>query len=125
METDTKLTKVFQQIFWDYNYEISELNDILTGKNPGNSWLNKNYILRRMFERLSWYELLEILGKDEINSILTDPFIASLRDVGLRKKYGIIRQLLQGKTLSLSGWDNAHRERLQNSLFSHRWDRPE
>jgi len=40
-----------------------------------------------------------------------------LRNVGFRKKYGIIRQLLQGKALSLSGWDNAHRERLQNSLF--------
>jgi hypothetical protein len=30
-----------------------------------------------MFERLSWYELLEILGKDEINSILTDPVTIS------------------------------------------------
>ena len=125
MEKENKFNGVLQRIFWDYNYDISELNDIISGLNPGNSWLNRNYILRRMFERLSWYELLEFLGEKEIKSILTNSFIASLKDIGLRKKYEFIQQLLQGQTLSISVWDNAHRQRLQNSLFSHRWDRPE
>ena len=125
MEKIDQFNSVLHRIFWDYNYDISEMNDIISGKNPGNPWLNRNYILRRMFERLSWYELLELLGEKEIISILTDSFIAGLKEAGLRRKYELIRQLLRGQTLSLSGWDNAHRKRLQNSLFSHRWDRPE
>ena len=88
-------------------YDVCELNGILSGKNPGNAWFNRNYFLRRMFERLSWFELFEILGVKEIVSVLTDQFIAGMKDVGLRKKYELIRQFLQGQTISLRAYLSA------------------
>jgi len=115
--------KMFRRIFWDYNFEASRLMDILSEKDQGNTWFNRESVLIRMFERLSWYELLEIFGEKEIITILSDPFIQRLRHPALKRKYEVIRQILQGKTLSVSGWDNAHRKRLQNTILSHRWDR--
>ena len=115
---------MFRRIFWDYNIEASQLCNILSGTDPGNNWLNKESILIRMFERLSWYELLEIFGEKEIISILSDTFIQRLRHPALKRRYEIIRQILKGKPLSVSGWDSAHRERLQNTTLSNRWNRP-
>ncbi len=109
-----------KQIFWDYNYNIDQLFDILTGINPGNDWVNRDYILRRMFERLGWYEILMILGEETIKLILDDNFIRSFKDTELRRRYEFVQQVLQGETLSLPGWNSAYRERLQNSLLSHR-----
>jgi len=122
---DLAFSKVLKRIYWDYDFEPARIKSLLEGQSEGTPWLNRNAVLARMFERLSWYDLLRVFGEKELLRLLQEPFIKNLKDPFLIRKYETVRQILQGEFLSIPGWDHAHHQRLQNSLLSHRWNRPE
>lgn len=112
-----------RNVFWDYNINPHELYLIATDKKPGKGFFNKEYLLKRLLERLSWYEIIEIFGIDYIKVNLTPKIIFGIRNPILKRRYEFIRKVLQGEALSFTGWSDENRKRLKSSVLSHRWNR--
>jgi hypothetical protein len=81
--------------------------------------------LSRMFERLSWYDLVKLFGIDELKRQLTEEAISRIRIETLREKYEFARDILHGNTVSFSGWSPEYREKIKHTLLSNRWYRTE
>lgn len=120
---DATTQKTLKGIFWDYNIDPVELFKVLNGKREKAGPYNAQQIFIRMLERLSWYELIELLGLEYIKNNLTDEIIQKIRFRALREKYETVQKVLHGHPLSVSGWDPPYRERIKHTLLSNRWYR--
>ena len=114
-----EINKKIKAAFWDYNIDPNKLYLILIGKDSGKEF-SKEKILLRLLERLSWYELLDILGKEYLANNLNRLWINKIRNPVIREKYESIRKILQGEAISNSGWSDQNRKRLKASLLSDR-----
>jgi hypothetical protein len=79
--------------------------------------------VNRMFERLNWHELMDILGVDRIKKLLTKESISRIRFPELRERYEFIRKILSREPVSFTGWGDAYHQRIKHTLFSDRWYR--
>lgn len=121
MERD-KITKMLKGVVWDYDIDPYEFYLIAIGEREGVGFINKERALLRLLERLSWYEELSLFGEDFLRASLTVELISRLRNNDLRKKYELIRGLLQGEALPLTGWSPENRKRIRASvLFDRRY----
>jgi hypothetical protein len=120
---DAITQKTLKGIFWDYNIDPDELFEVLNGKRKKVGPFNAQQIFIRMLERLSWYELIELLDLEYIKNNLTDEVIQKIRFRALREKYETVQKVLHGHPLSVSGWDPPYRERIKHTLLSNRWYR--
>ena len=114
---------LYRKIIWDYNIPKEELEKLLSNQISSYSGLNRDTLIPRLLQRLSWEELIGLLGLDEIKRILLMKTYTKLKDPMQRLKYEQLSRLLQGKTLSFSGWDPENRERIRATLLSNRWYR--
>jgi hypothetical protein len=110
-----------KKIFWDYNIEKFLLQKVAAGDFDSIDNYDHNLVLNRMLERLSWYELLEILGLDMIKQYLTKENISKIRFVELREKYEFLRKVLWGEPISFTGWGDEYYSKIKHTLFSNRW----
>jgi hypothetical protein len=115
--------KALTNIFWDYNINLLPFNRVIERDSGSIDDYEWKLILNRMLERLSWYELLEILGVDLIKKSLTRETIGKLRNKELKERYERIRRILFKEPLPLSGWDPEYRKRIKATLLSNRWYR--
>jgi len=122
--SDEEKNKVLKSIFWDYNTNLLPLDKITRGDLYSVEDYDLKLIVRRMLERLNWYELIDILGIEILKKSLTPEVIRSLRNKDLRERYERIRRILFKEPLPFSGWDPEYRKRIQSTLLSYRWDRP-
>jgi hypothetical protein len=114
---------ILTKIFWDYHVDKLPLNSIIMGDLQSIDKYTFNFIIVRMLERLSWYDLLEILGPENLKQILIPEIINKLHSKELRAKYEFIRKILSGEDLSFTGWGDAYYQRIKHTLFSNRWYR--
>lgn len=114
---------ILTKIFWDYHVDKLPLNSIIMGDLQSIDKYTFNFIIVRMLERLSWYDLLEILGPENLKQILIPEIIDKLHSKELRAKYEFIRKILSGEDLSFTGWGDAYYQRIKHTLFSNRWYR--
>jgi len=117
---DEKYTAL-KKIFWDYNIEMLPLKKIASRQFPDVDKYEYDLVINRMLERMSWIELLDILGIDELKKILTRNKIKKLRSNELKDRYERIRRILFKEPLSLSGWDTEYIKRIKATLLSNRW----
>lgn len=117
------LQSVLKGIIWDYNVNPDELFEVITGKREKTGPFDAERLFMRMLERLSWYELVEILGMEYIKEHLRETIIKKIRFKTLRGRYETVRTVLSGGTLSFSGWDPEYREKIKHTLLSNRWHR--
>ena len=110
-------------IIWDYDVDPDELFEVITGKREKSGPFDAERIFVRMLERLSWYELIELLGLEFIKNHLSEDIIRKIRFKALRGRYETIRKILSGDPLSFSGWDHEYREKIKHTLLSNRWYR--
>ena len=110
-------------IIWDYDVDPDELFEVITGKREKSGPFDAERIFVRMLERLSWYELIELLGLEFIKNHLSKDVIRKIRFKALRGRYETIRKILSGDPLSFSGWDHEYREKIKYTLLSNRWYR--
>jgi hypothetical protein len=110
-------------IIWDYDVDPDELFEVITGKREKSGPFDAERIFVRMLERLSWYELIELLGLEFIKNHLSKDVIRKIRFKELRGRYETIRKVLSGDPLSFSGWDHEYREKIKHTLLSNRWYR--
>ena len=115
--------KILKTIFWDYNTERLSLDKIISRDFVSIDEYEFKLILNRMLERLSWYEMLDIVGVELIKKHLTAEVIGRLRSKELKDRYERIRRILFKEPLPFSGWDSEYRKRIKTTLLSDRWYR--
>jgi hypothetical protein len=114
------LRAVLKSIIWDYDVNSDELFEVITGRREKAGPFDAERLLVRMVERLSWYELIDLLGIKYIKDNLNESAIKKIRFNLLRERYETIRQILSGATLSFSGWNPEYREKIKHTLLSNR-----
>ncbi|MBU0558734.1 MAG: hypothetical protein KKD86_15210 [Bacteroidetes bacterium] len=120
MTTEEKL-EALKKIFWDYNTQMLPLDKIVAGDLKSIDEYERALLLNRMLERLSWYDLLDILSLKTLKEYLTKETISRIRFIELRNKYEYLRSVLSGEPLSFTGWGDAYYSRIKHTLFSNRW----
>lgn len=118
-----KKYSLLKSIFWDYNTELLPLHKIIERDLKSIDEYELQLILKRMLERLSWYDLLDVLGIDLLKEIITPALIGKLRNKDFRDRYERIRRILFKESLPFSGWDPQYRKRIESTVLSHRWNR--
>ena len=118
------IRRIMKHIVWDYDFDPFVLYDVAIGRVEKAGHFTRERVLLRMLERLSWYDLLDLLGIDSLRSILTSELISKIGDSALREKYEYVGTVLQGKAVPVAGWDPASRKRIRDTLLSYRWYGP-
>jgi hypothetical protein len=115
------IESIMKLIIWDYDINPYALYEIVTGKKERVGQFDKERIFVRMIERLSWYDLLNILGAQFIKEYLTRDIIKKIHYKDMQERYEFVRKILQGEAVSFSGWGHEYRERIKSTLLSNRW----
>ena len=111
---------ILKRIFWDYNINLLNLDKIAALQLDEIDRYELDMIINRMLERLSWFDLLDILGVDLLKKILASGSINRLRSNELKDRYERIRRILFKEPLPLSGWDTEYIKRIKTTLLSNR-----
>lgn len=93
MET-TEKNKLLNQILWDYNISIEELEDVLTGKKTKAGHYTLEMLFQKMIETYSWFTIIQLFTPNDIQFLLTNQTISKLRSPSLRKKYEFVQKRL-------------------------------
>jgi hypothetical protein len=120
-----RIRAIMRYVVWDYDVDPYDLYEVAVGTRGAIGHFDAERVLLRMLERLSWYDVLDLLGTERLRTRLTPLLIARIRHEGVRERYEYVRRLLQGEALPLSGWDPASRAKVRDSLLSDRWYRAE
>ena len=112
---------ILKRIFWDYNINLLSLDKIAALQLDEIDRYELDLIINRMLERLSWFDLLDILGVDLLKKILASGSINRLRSNELKDRYERIRRILFKEPLPVSGWDSEYIKRIKTTLLSNRW----
>jgi hypothetical protein len=99
VDLQTKLKAMLWDIPVTKRLEI--VNKILS--NPVESFLNDDQLLIKALNSLKWYELIRILGKQNLFNLLTDSILQKLYPIQRRTYYTNARRLLSEYTVSASG----------------------
>ena len=106
--------------FWDYNVEFLPLDNFIKMETDDIDEYVYNLVVTRMLERLNWYDIIDILGIEQLKKILSQDTIKRLRSNELKERYERIRRILFKEPLSLSGWDPEYIKRIRTTLLSYR-----
>ena len=120
-----RISRLMKHILWDYDIDPYELYEVVIGKRERVGHFDRERVFQRMLERLSWYDLLDLLGVDALRERLVPEAIARIRRPDVRERYEHIRRILHKEAVPLSGWDPEYREKVRHTLLSHRWYRAE
>ena len=83
-----------QKIFWDYQFSEEELQDLLHGKILKVGHLDKTGLYSRLLSSLNWYAILDLVGKEHLEEMLSDAVIGRLHSNDLKRKYAVARKIL-------------------------------
>ena len=70
--------RALKKVFWDYEFSWEELQNILQGKIHRIGHLDKQGLYARLLSSLNWYVILELIGKEHLNDLLSDNAIGSV-----------------------------------------------
>jgi hypothetical protein len=115
--------KLLQPILWDYQIDPYDFVEVAIGNKDRIGSFSQEKALVRIFERLSWYDLINLFGIEQLTKLLTKQAISGIRIRELREKYEFARKILHGEAVSFSGGSPEYREKIRNSLLSDRWYR--
>ncbi len=127
---ETALTRddirgIMKHAVWDYAVDPFGLYEVVMGSGARIGHFDAERVFLRMLERLSWYDLVDLLGIDGIRARLSTHVIGLLRQKDQRERYEHIRRVLSDEAVSISGWDPRYREKVRNAVLSYRWYRAE
>ena len=119
----TAIKSALMEIIWDYDCDPDELFEVISGKRTKAGPFDLKRLFVRMLERLSWYELIELLGMDYIREHLTEEVVGKIRFKTLRGRYETVRNVLSGNFVSFPGWNSEYSKKIKHTLLSNRWYR--
>ena len=83
-----------KRIFWDYDFSEQELQDLLGGKILRAGHLDRTGLYSRLLSSLSWYAILDLVGNDHLDDLLSDAVIGRIHSNDLKKKYAAAKRVL-------------------------------
>ena len=89
-----KNKQTLRKLFWDYDFSEDELQDLLSGRISLAGHLDRTGLYSRLLSSLDWYGILDIVGKDHLNDLLTDAVINRIYSLNLKQKYAIAKRVL-------------------------------
>ena len=116
----TTIERKLKSLLWDYVVDPAEAYEVLIGKRQQAGPFDREKLLIRLLERLSWYDLLEILSPEGVKNTLTPEIIHKLRFPYLKERYEFIRRILHAEPVSFTGWNPENRARVGAAFLSHR-----
>ncbi len=63
---DNRTQKIIKRLLWDYHINPNDMLSVIRGDKEKCAHWDYNKILLRMLERLTWYDLLFMLGKEKL-----------------------------------------------------------
>jgi len=116
----TTIERKLKSLLWDYVVDPAEAYEVLIGKRQQAGPFDREKLLIRLLERLSWYDLLEVLSPEGVKNTLTLEIIEKLRFPYLKERYEFIRRILHAEPVSFAGWSPENRARIGAAFLSHR-----
>ncbi|NQV36413.1 MAG: hypothetical protein HQ509_00210 [Candidatus Marinimicrobia bacterium] len=113
--------KLIRRINWDYNIDPEKLIAVISGEISHAGHWDFDHLFIRLLERLSWYELLDLVGIDKIIANLNHATIQKIRYPEMREKYERLRKILRGEAISYTRWGSEYYKQVRHTLFSNRW----
>jgi hypothetical protein len=83
-----------KKIFWDYEFSQEELQDLLTGKIQKAGHLDKTGLYSRLLSSMHWYAILDIVGNDHVEEVLSDSVLSRIHSRDLKRKYAVAQRIL-------------------------------
>ena len=120
-----QIHNLLRPFLWDYDIDPYEFYEVAAGMRQRVGTFTQDTALIRLFERLGWYDLIDLFGLDGLKILLTKERIVRLRIPELRERYELARKVLHGEPVSFSGWSPEARERIRRTFLSDRWYRTE
>ena len=93
---------LFQQLAWDYDIPASDIKAVVEGSKESAGHYNRKDIFKKILESYSWFTVLQLYTPNQVQELLTEDLIKSLRMPSLQKKYAFIRKRLQ-ETIPVTG----------------------
>lgn len=93
MTTDEK-KQTLKKIFWDYNFSEAELRDILLGKISRAGHLDRIGLYSRLLSSLDWYRVLDLVGNNQLDGLLSDAVLNRIYPKSLQHKYVVAKRIL-------------------------------
>jgi hypothetical protein len=87
--------KLLTQILWDYNIPLDNIEAVLKGERNMAGHYTREMIFQKMIESYSWFTIIQFFTPVEIQQLLTNKVIKSLRAPSLRKNYEFVQKRLQ------------------------------
>ena len=88
--------QTLRQLFWDYDFSEEELQDLLRGNIQRAGHLDRTGLYSRLLSSLNWYAILDLVGNDHLDELLSDAVIGRIHSNDLKRKYAIAKRLLFG-----------------------------
>lgn len=118
-----RINRILKPILWDYDIDPEVFFRVATGEIASIGWFNRVRALLRIFERLGWYDLLDLFGISEISKYLDPGIISKIRFPELKEKYEFAGKVLRGEPVPFAGWSPGYREKIRSTVLSDRWYR--
>lgn len=121
MHIKKETNQILKRIKWDYSISDDDITAVIRGEQEYAGHWNYNKLLIRMLETLSWYELLEIVGQEQLKEKLVPEILLKLRNSDMQAKYERIGKILRKEPVSFTRWNPEYCQKLRDSFFSNRW----
>lgn len=86
--------QLFRQIMWDYNIPPEEVEEVFEGKRENAGHYTEETLFIKPLESYSWYTIIDLLGLEKINNLLSEKVVNRLRTPELRRQYEYVSQRL-------------------------------
>jgi len=113
--------RILKRLTWDYEIPPEDVYAVINREKDHAGHWDFEHLFIRMLEQLSWYELLDLLGKEALTEYLNRDAISKVRLASLREKYERLRNILRGNPVSFTKWGPEYRDEVRDTLFSNRW----
>ena len=92
--TTDKRRELFKRIMWDYTYTPEQIENIIENEGLGKE---KIMMYRKILMSERWYDILEILSRQELREALKEEIITTIWIQSLRANYRHARRILFGE----------------------------
>jgi len=121
--TREKKLELMRTLNWDYLVTPEQMLDVVEGKIEKIGPFDKTFLFVRSLVRLPWHYMIGLWGVETAKELYTPEAAARLWPKSMRRTYDFAFAVLRREPVSLAEWGSPRSRELQNTFFSHRWDR--
>jgi len=112
--------RILKRLTCDYNIPVEDIYALIRGEKSHAGHRDFDHLFIRMLERLRWYDLFDLLGRESIQKKLIPEILQQIHPSEKRKKYERLGKILRGELVSFTKWGSEYSQKIQDTLFSNR-----